>query len=168
MTPEQAKTILDYNVQLTRREAATTAKVLAATPNDKHDYAPTERCMPAGKLLWHIPSAEIAILKGALTGTFDFGGERPANTETPAQIAAWYTENVNAVLDGCAAMSGEDAARIVDFMGVFQLPAFSYVTFALNHSIHHRGQLSSYLRPMGATVPSIYGPSADDNPFEKK
>jgi uncharacterized damage-inducible protein DinB len=63
-------------------------------------------------------------------------------------------------------MSGEEAARIVEF-GPFKLPALSYVTFAVNHSIHHRGQLSAYLRPMGAKVPSIYGPSADENPFQK-
>jgi uncharacterized damage-inducible protein DinB len=165
MTPDQAKAILDYNVQLARREAATTAKVLAATPGDKGDYAPTERCMPAAKLLWHIPSAEIALLDGAVTGTFNFGAARPENTETPDQIAAWYTENVKTALDKCAAMNGEDAAKIIEF-GPFKLPAFSYVTFAVNHSIHHRGQLSAYLRPMGAKVPSIYGPSADENPFQ--
>jgi uncharacterized damage-inducible protein DinB len=167
MTPDQAKVILDYNVQLARRESVTTAKVLAATPVDKPDYAPTETCMPAAKLVWHIPSAEIALLNGAVTGAFDFARERPANTETPQQIAAWYTENVNKALDACAAMSGEDAAKIVEFGTMFKLPAVSYLTFAVNHSIHHRGQLSAYLRPMGAKVPSIYGPSADENPFQK-
>ena len=65
-------------------------------------------------------------------------------------------------------MSGEDASKVIDFMGVFQQPAVGFVTMAINHTIHHRGQLSSYLRPMGAKVPAIYGMSADDNPFEKK
>jgi uncharacterized damage-inducible protein DinB len=44
---------------------------------------------------------------------------------------------------------------------MFQLPAVTYLNFLLHHSIHHRGQLSMYLRPMGAKVPSIYGESYD-------
>jgi uncharacterized damage-inducible protein DinB len=44
---------------------------------------------------------------------------------------------------------------------MFQLPAVAYLTFSQNHSIHHRGQLSTYLRPMGAKVPAIYGESYD-------
>jgi uncharacterized damage-inducible protein DinB len=168
MTPEHASIILGYNTTVARQEIATTAKVLAAAPADRDDYAPSERCMCAGKLLWHIASAEVAILNGAASGAFDFSRERPADTETPAQISAWYKENATAALDRCAAMSGEDAAKIVDFMGVFQQPAVGFVTMAINHTIHHRGQLSAYLRPMGGKVPAIYGMSADDNPFEKK
>jgi uncharacterized damage-inducible protein DinB len=42
------------------------------------------------------------------------------------------------------------------------LPAYVYLSFVQNHSVHHRGQLSAYLRPMGGKVPSIYGPSADE------
>lgn len=168
MTPEQALTILNYTVGYGRREVATTAKILAAAPADRLDYRPSERCKSAGELVWHIAASEVAILNGAVDGAFKFGGERPANTETPAQVAEWYTKHASAALDRCAAMSGEQASKIVDFMGLFQQPAAGYVTMAVNHSIHHRGQLSSYLRPMGAKVPAIYGMSADDNPFEKK
>jgi uncharacterized damage-inducible protein DinB len=45
--------------------------------------------------------------------------------------------------------------------GVFQLPAVHFIALALKHSVHHRGQLSAYLRAMGGAVPGIYGPSAD-------
>jgi uncharacterized damage-inducible protein DinB len=62
------------------------------------------------------------------------------------------------------AVSPADAAKIVDFFGM-QFPNVVYLNFMLKHSIHHRGQLSTYLRPMGAKVPSIYGGSADE-PFE--
>ena len=168
MTSEQAKTILDYTTRMARNEAVTTAKVLAATPADHQDYAPSERCMTAGKLVWHIASAEVAILNGAVDGTFDFSRQQPDDVQTPAQVAEWFKTNANAAIDRCEAMSGEDAAKIVDFMGVFQQPAFGFVSMATVHTIHHRGQLSSYLRPMGAKVPAIYGMSADENPFEKK
>ena len=117
--------------------------------------------------MWHIASAEVAILNGAVDGAFDFGRPRPEGTDTPQQIAAWYTDNATRALDRCAAMSGEASARMVDFMGVFQRPAVGFVTMAVQHTIHHRGQSSSYLRPMGAKVPAIYGMSADDNPFQK-
>jgi len=50
---------------------------------------------------------------------------------------------------------------VIDFRGMFQLPAVAYLTFSLNHTIHHRGQLSTYLRAMGGKVPAIYGESYD-------
>jgi hypothetical protein len=55
----------------------------------------------------------------------------------------------------------EQLLKIVDFRGLFQFPAVVYIQVGMNHSIHHRGQLSMYLRPMGAKVPSIYGESYD-------
>ena len=167
MTSEQAKTVLNHVVSYGRGEIGITAKLLSAVPADRLDYKPSDRCMSAGELVWHIASADVAILSGAVDGTFDFKRERPADAQTPAQVAAWYTSNANAALDRCAAMSGEQAAKVVDFMGAFQQPACGFVTMAFNHSIHHRGQLSSYLRPMGAKVPAIYGMSADENPFAK-
>ncbi len=167
MTPDQATTVLNHVVSYGRGEIGTTAKLLAAVPADGLGYKPSDRCMSAGELVWHIASSDVAVLSGAVDGTFNFKLERPAGTETPAQVAAWYTANANAALDRCAAMTGEQAAKIVDFMGAFQQPACGFVTMAFNHSIHHRGQLSSYLRPMGAKVPAIYGSSADENPFAK-
>jgi Uncharacterized protein conserved in bacteria len=50
---------------------------------------------------------------------------------------------------------------VVDFRGLFKFPAVNFLQVGLNHSIHHRGQLTMYLRPMGAKVPSIYGESYD-------
>ena len=58
-------------------------------------------------------------------------------------------------------VSGDRLVRAIDFRGLFTFPAVIYVQLALNHSIHHRGQLSMLLRPMGAKVPSIYGESYD-------
>ena len=51
--------------------------------------------------------------------------------------------------------------KMIDFRGVFKFPAVNFLQVGLNHSIHHRGQLTMYLRPMGAKVPSIYGESYD-------
>jgi len=61
-------------------------------------------------------------------------------------------------------MSAEQLLTPVGFFGVFNLPSAFYLGFLNNHCIHHRGELATYLRPMGSKVPSIYGGSYDE-PF---
>ena len=90
------------------------------------------------------------------------GGERPDSIRNGADVAAWYGEAFQANFERLTKLSSEQLLKVVDFRGVFQFPAVTYLQFAINHSIHHRGQLSVYLRPMGAKVPSIYGESYDD------
>ncbi|HEY4051938.1 MAG TPA: DinB family protein [Acidobacteriaceae bacterium] len=60
------------------------------------------------------------------------------------------------------ALSGEDLTAPVDFIGLRNDPAVAYLKIAIRHTVHHRGQLSAYLRPMGAKVPAIYIESADE------
>jgi len=64
--------------------------------------------------------------------------------------------------------SGDQLVKVVDFRGILKFPAVIYLQIALSHSIHHRGQLSMYLRPMGAKVPSIYGESFDAREAREK
>jgi uncharacterized damage-inducible protein DinB len=168
MSLEKASIILEYVLANARRESGTTAKVLAAAPHGGFDYKPSDKCMDGGCLAWHIASTEVFFLEGAANGEFAKPSDKPAGVETGEQIAAWYRENIDKALDRCAAMTPEEAARVVDFFGVFQLPAYAYVTLSTQHAIHHRGQLSAYIRPMGGKVPSIYGPSGDENPFAKE
>jgi uncharacterized damage-inducible protein DinB len=59
------------------------------------------------------------------------------------------------------ALFARQLTRPIDFRGIITLPAIAFLSIGLNHSIHHRGQLSMYLRPMGANVPAIYGESHD-------
>jgi len=167
MTPEQARFLLDFTLPTLTRETATTAKVIAATPNANLDYRPTERCMPAAELLWHIASSDVMFIEGILNGAFGKSHEKPANVTTPEEISAWYSQKMSSGIEKLSAYTPEEAARILDFHGFLQAPAAGFISFAVGHSIHHRGQLSSYLRPMGGKVPSIYGPSADENPFAK-
>jgi len=70
-------------------------------------------------------------------------------------------------LEALGKLSGEQLAKIVDFRGMFQMPAVMFLQFGLNHTIHHRGQLSTYLRPMGAKIPAIYGESYDSAQAKK-
>ena len=75
-----------------------------------------------------------------------------------------YDATMPPLFEQLATVSPEHLAKDVTF-AVFSQPCVTYLSFHLAHGTHHRGQLSAYLRPMGAKVPSIYGPSADENPF---
>ena len=159
MTPDNAKTILDFLVGCVERESATTAKVIATLPDGQHDYQPHERCMSAGRLAWHIATSEQMFLAGIADGQFAYGSvEQPESAKTGPGMAAWYKEQIAANVARLRALTPEQCAKVLDFHGVFQAPAAAFAQVALSHAIHHRGQLSAYLRPMGAKVPSIYGP----------
>jgi uncharacterized damage-inducible protein DinB len=137
-------------------------RVIQAIPLDKGDYRPDAISKSALELAWHIVAAEKRFLSGMCLGTFDFKPiNRPDSLGNSAQIAAWFDETFNANIQQVEGLSGEQLARIIDFRGMFQQPAVLYLHLFQNHSIHHRGQLSTYLRPMGAKVPSIYGESYD-------
>ena len=72
-----------------------------------------------------------------------------------------YKVKVPAALDRVRAMSSEQLIRVIDMFGMIQMPAVSFVSLAVKHSVHHRGQLNTYLRPMGGKVPGIYVSTAD-------
>jgi uncharacterized damage-inducible protein DinB len=162
MTPDQAKFLLALTLPTIRTEHATTMKVIQAIPVDKGDYRPEPVAKTALELAWHIVAAENRFFSGICTGKFDFTpNHRPESIRNSAQIAAWFDESFNANVKQIEALSGEQLVKSIDFRGMFQLPAVSFLTISQNHTIHHRGQLSTYLRPMGGKVPSIYGESYD-------
>jgi len=80
---------------------------------------------------------------------------------TPADCADHYLREISGALQRIKDCADEELARDVELFGVYRMPAVAYLSMALRHSIHHRGQLSSYCRAMGGKVPPIYGPSAD-------
>jgi uncharacterized damage-inducible protein DinB len=88
----------------------------------------------------------------------------PEEVKTVRDIAEWYGENFARRIPLLEALSGEDLATPVDSIGLRNDPAVACLNIAIRHSVHHRGQLSAYLRPMGAKVPAIYVESADE-PF---
>ncbi len=144
-----------------KNEHRLTLKIIEAIPAGKEDYRPDSVSKSAVELAWHIAAAENMFLDAIASGEFTFGRPRPENTQTPADIAKWYVETFDANFERLTQLSGEQLVKVVDFRGMFQNPAVLYLQFNMHHIIHHRGQLSTYLRPMGAKVPSIYGESYD-------
>ena len=164
MTVEQAEFWLhDVMLAALKNEHRTTRKVIEAIPLDKNDYRPDDIAMTAIGLAWHIVVAEMRFMETVLTGVFDATPRPRAETvKNSADVAAHYGNEFQKNFDKLTQARGASLIKVVDFRGLFQLPAVAYLQVGMNHSIHHRGQLSTYLRPMGAKVPSIYGESYDD------
>jgi uncharacterized damage-inducible protein DinB len=163
MTPEQAKTVADFLTADFEQEMKVTLKVLAAVPADHLDYRPDPTSSTGLGLIRHIPVVDAWLLNSIADGTFGGPPEQPeaCGISTPEDAIACYKERVPAALERVRALSPEQLAGIIDFFGVMQLPAVMLVQLAIKHSVHHRGQLSAYLRSMGGKVPGIYGSSAD-------
>jgi len=162
ISPEQASFLLQYTLPTLKNEHRITSSVIEAIPQGQADYRPDPNSKTAIELAWHVVAAEHRFYGGIVGGAFDFTPiHRPENVRTPAEIAQWYDDSFARNFDTFPNLSGEQLAKIVDFRGMFQLPAVAYFTFSLHHTIHHRGQLSTYLRAMGGKVPAIYGESYD-------
>ena len=162
MTAENAMFLL-HGVYLPalKNESQLTKKVIEAVPADKSDYRPDPVSKSAIELVKHIAAADIRFVETVITGQFSTAAVLPENLKTPAEIATWYEQHYAASLEALKKVTGEQLIKIVDFRGMFQRPAVTFLMMGLHHTIHHRGQLSSYLRCMGAKVPSIYGESYD-------
>ncbi len=165
MNPEHAKAICEYIVANLEMEATTTERVIAAVPATGVNYSPDTKSMKALDLAWHIVSAEIMLMDMGITGGEVAPPERAAGTETTEGIIAWYKTQLPLTLAKVRALSNDHLAKVVTVWGgAYTLPCVTFVNFAMKHTVHHRGQLAAYLRPMGAKVPGIYGPSGDDAP----
>jgi uncharacterized damage-inducible protein DinB len=163
MTPEFAAGLCAMMLDGIQREAECTKRVLAAVPDDKSDYRPDPNARTARELAWHIANTDIQFLDGI--ADLNFSMESPEHKpQTSAELVQWYDENMKRGLTRVAGMTPQQLLTPVEFFGVFNLPAVAYLGFLNNHSIHHRGELATYLRPMGSKVPSIYGGSYDE-PF---
>lgn len=163
LQPDQADFLLHgVHLPALRNEHRITKSVIEAIPRDKGDYRPDAISKSALELAWHIAATEMRFLDALPAGAFDFTPRpRPDSVGNSAELAAWYADNFEPRFEKLTTLSTEQLLKIVDFRGMFQMPAVMYLEFILHHSIHHRGQLSMYLRPMGAKVPSIYGESYD-------
>jgi uncharacterized damage-inducible protein DinB len=149
-----------------RHEHGLTSAIIAAIPASGADYRPHPDSRTAFDLAWHVVSVEIKYLDAMATGVFPHDLKPlPDGVHQPSDILAWYTERFDPAMKRLEATNGKELLRIVDFYGLRSIPSIGLLQLILNHTIHHRGQLSTYLRPMGAKVPSLYGPSYDAGGF---
>ncbi|HUS06037.1 MAG TPA: DinB family protein [Bryobacteraceae bacterium] len=162
MNSQEAKIIAEFLFPQIEQEAQITRKVLAAVPQDACQYTPDPKSMTALKLAAHIATVDVWFLESVANGAF--AEPEPSietNLKTPADVLAYFDKNFGPALAKAKEVPAEKLAEVVSFY-TFSFPAVVYLNFLIKHSVHHRGQLSAYLRPMGAKVPSIYGGSADE------
>jgi uncharacterized damage-inducible protein DinB len=161
-SPEFAIAYRDLMLMGLENEMKATQRVLAAIPDAKRDYKPDPNARTAWELAWHLASADVQMLDEVADRKFAMEARFKEEPKTSAELAAWYAKNFPRAIERVRAMSAEELLTPVDFYGVFTLPDVFYLGFVNNHSIHHRGALATYLRPMGAKCPSIYGGSYDE------
>jgi len=163
MSPNQAKTVADFLIADIENEMQTTLRVLGAVPNGHFDYRPDAKSKTALGLVRHITLEDEWLLNCIADGAFT---PPPDDSDAcgimnPADAIARYQEKVPAALNRVRALPAEKLTDVIDLFGLIQMPGINFLSMAAKHSVHHRGQLSTYLRPMGGNVPGIYGPSAD-------
>lgn len=162
--------MIEALLQELEHEAQTTRRILERVPGDKLSWQPHEKSMSLGQLSLHLATVPGAIAQMAL--------QSPKQIPQFVQPSATSAAELLTTLDDSVAKAREvlrsrDDAwlgtiwRAVDGdREVLALPVGALLrSIMLNHWYHHRGQLTVYLRELNVPVPSIYGPSADENPF---
>ena len=163
MNSNETKTVADFLIADFQNEMQTTLRVLAAVPTGHLDYRPDPKSKTALGLVRHLALEDEWLLNCIANGEFT---PPPDDSDacgimSPADGISRYQQAVPAALARVSAMSGEKLSAVIDLFGMIQAPGINFLAMTTKHSVHHRGQLSTYLRAMGGTVPGIYGPSAD-------
>jgi len=149
-------------------EMAGTRKVLERTPADKLGFRPHEKSWTLGELATHLARLPQWVPITLKESEFDYHPDRVQEALTsPAEILSAFDRSAaaaRAALAGCSpAVLGETWTFKVNGVVSFAMPkAAVYRVFCMNHHMHHRGQLTIYLRLTDTPVPGLYGPSADD------
>lgn len=157
-------------------EVANTRKVLERVPEGKPDYKPHEKSMALDRLAGHLAELPGWAKETILQDSIELGSNDPAKQQTPfkmtsrKQLLEEFDKRVAAGRAAIAGASDEEFMKpwslVAGGKPVFTLPKIAVLRgFVMNHMIHHRAQLGVYLRLNNVPVPSIYGPSADENPF---
>ena len=163
--------IIETLLQELEQEAQTTRRVLERVPDASLGWKPHEKSMSLGQLALHIATVPGAVAEMAAGPGLDMP---PAFVQPSAQTSAELLPALEqSLVKARAALGGIDDRRALEPWTLkrgdrvlMSMPRAAVLrTIMLNHWYHHRGQLSVYLRELNVPVPSIYGPSADENPF---
>jgi uncharacterized damage-inducible protein DinB len=146
------------------KEAPATRKVISRIPQERSDYKPDPKSRNAREIAWLIVREEIALGEGLAKGVLEWN-EVPAPA-TVKEILDTYDKHHDDLTRKMRALPAAKWEAPVPFVfggqEVMKETGYQNAWGFLLDMVHHRGQLSTYLRPMGSTVPQIYGPSADE------
>ncbi|MHB1158356.1 MAG: DinB family protein [Phycisphaerales bacterium] len=153
-------------------ESQATRKLLERIPADKGDWTPHPRAMPLGQLAIHVAKIPGAIAKLTAEGVWDMAA-RPPKAPDPVshdELLKAFDDSLADAMTTLRGITDQQAGETFTMKNgekiIMQMPRAGIVRYILlNHLYHHRGQLSTYLRILDVKLPSVYGPSADENPF---
>jgi uncharacterized damage-inducible protein DinB len=158
-------TNLEFCIARRKAERPAFVRVLKAVPNTRSDYRPDPKARTAVELAWLLAVEEAALLSLVDSGVVEWKDSSPP--ESLESIVAAFernSEEINNRLEKLdEAAWGKKVKLLMGSGGAWEDTLSQMVWGFLFDAIHHRGQLSTYLRPMGGKVPSIYGPTADDS-----
>jgi uncharacterized damage-inducible protein DinB len=140
------------------KESETTRKVLARIPEGS-DYKPDPRSRTAKEIAWQIVCEEKMIIDALEQGKAEWAP--PPLPATMKEVLDAYQSQSAAMPARWNALSSTNWQGDMEFFGS-KRPSSRMAWSFLFDIVHHRGQISTYLRPMGSTVPQIYGPSGDE------
>lgn len=154
----------EYFLKHWQKEATATRKVISRIPENKSDYKHDPKSRNAREIAWLIVREEAALAEGLERGSFDWA-EAPCPARV-ADVVAQYDKQHDSLTKRLQAIAAsrweENLPFLIEGQEVMRETGYDMAWGFLLDQIHHRGQLSTYLRPMGAKVPAIYGPSADE------
>ena len=163
--------LIDGLLQELEQEALTTRRVLERVPGDRLAWRPHERARTLGQLALHVATvpggvAELVAAPSPVQAP-QFGDPSP---QSASELLPALEESIRKARKALGGMDDATLQATWRMMAgdreVLAIPRIAMVrSVMLNHWYHHRGQLSVYLRQLGVPIPSIYGPSADENPF---
>ncbi len=151
-------------------EAGTTRRVLERVPADKLTWKPHPKSMSLGTLALHVAASPGVIIGWCAEDETQFKGEPSPEPTSTEQILAAHDASVKKVTETLPQIGDEGMQKMWSAKAggqtLMTMPKAALArAIVMNHWVHHRGQLSVYLRLLDVAVPSIYGPSADENPF---
>jgi len=158
-------TIREFYVQRRKAETPLFLEALRALPEDKLDYKPADASPSAGQIVWVMTRQLKNCIDIITEGKTEWKeSEPPSLNEMIQKFEDWS----KTLIESIERMTDEDWDRKAEFYFQGKLvkndPIGPFIWAMLFDEIHHRGQLTAYLRPMGGKVPAIYGPSADAKP----
>jgi uncharacterized damage-inducible protein DinB len=140
------------------KESKTTRNVLSRIP-EKSEYRPDAKSRTAQEIAWQIVCEEKMIIEALESGKAEWAP--PPMPKTMKEVLDAYEQQSGDVARRWTALPAERWSGTLQFFGS-QRPASPMAWSFLFDIVHHRGQITTYLRPMGSTVPQVYGPSADE------
>lgn len=156
MNTEQALFLRDFLLQRVEEAHLVTLRVLSSIPEAQSDYRPATCSRSAREMACHIINTELILMNGIISGTFNRSAcDLPDPGMSMREMIAYYDDRFVEGIESIRKLTVKKLTSYLSFYGVFRHPAVVFLTFLHDHTVHHRGRLTDYVREMGSKVSMI-------------